>query len=288
MTKLAERLLVFAIGVPLSVGIVVFLPHKAHLAANITVILLSGLGAVEFAGLLKKKNNRLNAVEAALLGAAAPLAATVTVSFAVDEKITGVIFIAAAFWLLSSRVFSSEDNLKDALNRAAAGFAVMLYPGAFMSWIIRMGNLPQAAMVILVFLLMVVANDSAAWAAGVLFGKGNRGVVPASPNKSVAGFIGGFICATMIGLGAVIFLPEAFLPPAIAPPMAGAALGFIVAAAATLGDLGESALKRSSNPKDAGGILPGRGGVLDSSDSFCLAAPVYYTFYRVFFSSLAG
>jgi phosphatidate cytidylyltransferase len=283
MTKLAERLLVFAVGLPLSAGIVVLLPHKAHLAANITVILLSGLGAVEFAGLLKKKNNPLGAVESAFLGIASPLAATVTVSFGVDEKITGIIFIAGAFWLLSSKAFSSEENLKDTVNRAAAGFAVMLYPGAFMSWIIRMGSLPRAAAVILVFLLMVVANDSAAWAAGVLLGKGNRGVVPVSPNKSIAGFIGGFACTTLIGFGTIFFLPEAFSSPVAASPLAGAALGFIAAAAATLGDLGESALKRSSNTKDSGGIIPGRGGVLDSIDSFCLAAPVYYTFYRFFF-----
>ncbi|MDR2494943.1 MAG: phosphatidate cytidylyltransferase [Spirochaetaceae bacterium] len=284
MTKLAKRLLVFIIGVPFSAGVVLLLPYKAHLAANILVILLSAFGALEFAALLKKKNNPLGAAEAAILGVAAPLAATLTVSFGADEGITGVVCASGAFWLLTSRIFSPEERVKDALNRAAAGFAVTLYPGAFMAWIIRMGSLPRASPVILVFLLMVVANDSGAWAAGVLFGRGNRGVVPVSPNKSVAGFIGGFACTMAIGLCAVIFLPEPFAPRGVAPPVAGLALGFIAALGATLGDLGESALKRSADTKDSGALIPGRGGVLDSIDSFCLAAPVYYIVYGLLFS----
>jgi phosphatidate cytidylyltransferase len=138
-------------------------------------------------------------------------------------------------------------------------------------------------MVILVFLLMVFANDSLAWAAGMLFGKGNRGIIAASPNKSIAGFIGGLIAAVLAGIGGAYFLPGAFVSRYLHPVFAGGLLGFLTGAAGSLGDLAESALKRSSGIKDSGALIPGRGGVLDSIDSVALAAPVFYVAYRVFF-----
>jgi phosphatidate cytidylyltransferase len=38
----------------------------------------------------------------------------------------------------------------------------------------------------------------------------------------------------------------------------------------------ESAIKRSADVKDSGGIIPGRGGILDSIDSWLLTAPMFY------------
>jgi phosphatidate cytidylyltransferase len=138
-------------------------------------------------------------------------------------------------------------------------------------------------MIILMFLLMVIANDSAAWAMGMLFGKNNRGIIPVSPNKSVAGFIGGFAASILVGIGAAHFAPETFAPR-LGEPLSGIILGFVSALAGTLGDLGESAMKRSANIKDSGTVIPGRGGVLDTVDSIALAAPVYYGLYRLLFT----
>ncbi|MDR3171070.1 MAG: phosphatidate cytidylyltransferase [Treponema sp.] len=283
MSKLIPRLVIFIIGLPLIFFIVAVLPQKHQLAANLTIIILSALGAVEFAELLKKKNNAISSVEAAILGALSPIAMTLSVSFGLNGEVILAAFIIGASWVLLSWVFVKQDKFQDITGRAAAGFAVMLYPGLFMMWIIRMALLEHSKWIILLFLLMVIANDSMAWAAGMLFGKGNRGIIPASPNKSVAGFIGGLVAAMLVGVGAVLLLPEVFHSRRLPSIGAGIIQGCISGITASLGDLGESAMKRSSNVKDSGSIIPGRGGVLDTIDSISLAAPVYYAIYWLLF-----
>jgi phosphatidate cytidylyltransferase len=99
----------------------------------------------------------------------------------------------------------------------------------------------------------------------------------------VAGFIGGFVASILVGVGATYFAPETFRSR-LEGPFAGIILGFVSGLAATLGDLGESAIKRSANVKDSGTVIPGRGGALDTIDSIALAAPVYYGLYRLLFT----
>jgi phosphatidate cytidylyltransferase len=159
----------------------------------------------------------------------------------------------------------------------------MIYPGLFMEWIIKMGAWQKANIFILTFLLIVFANDSLAWTAGMLFGKGNRGIVSVSPNKSIAGFIGGLAASALIGMGAALFFPEVFAPRRFPALPSGIILGLMSGIAGSLGDLGESAMKRSSGVKDSGFLIPGRGGVLDSIDSLALAAPVFYVICRFLF-----
>jgi phosphatidate cytidylyltransferase len=102
----------------------------------------------------------------------------------------------------------------------------------------------------------------------------------------VAGFIGGAAASILVGIGAVLLLPDVFIPQRSPPLAAGILLGLLSGLAGTLGDLGETALKRSSHCKDSGAIIPGRGGVLDSIDSIALAAPVFYYACRFLFIQL--
>jgi phosphatidate cytidylyltransferase len=284
MKKIIQRLLIFFTGLPLIVFIVVFLPQHNHLVINIIVIVFSSLGAVEFANILKKKGLALPVAEAAILGLISPAAMTIEVSFNLSGQVMTAAFIIGACWLLVSRIFVSAEKLKDYTIRTAAGFSVMIYPGLFMVWIVRMSLLPCSDMVILIFLLLAFANDSVAWVAGILFGKGNRGIIAASPNKSIAGFAGGLIISVFVGIAGALFIPGAFISHTLPPAFSGALLGFLTGAAGSLGDLAESALKRSSDVKDSGSIIPGRGGVLDSIDSLALAAPVFYVAYCILFS----
>ncbi|MDR1443617.1 MAG: phosphatidate cytidylyltransferase [Treponema sp.] len=284
MKKIIPRLLIFIIGLPLIAGIVLFLPYRSHLAMNITVILFTALGALEFAAILGKQGIAIHPAEALILGILGPLSLTINSSFGVEIPILPLVYILGAFWLLVSRVFGSTEKLTAYTVRTAAGFSVMIYPGLFMAWIVRMTMFPGAGRVILAFLLMVFANDSAAWAAGMLFGRNSRGIISASPNKSIQGFAGGIIASILVGAGADIFLGDVFAANRLPRITAGILTGFCTAVAASLGDLAESALKRSSGIKDSGNLIPGRGGVLDTIDSISLAAPVFYLLYQIFYT----
>jgi phosphatidate cytidylyltransferase len=283
MNTILQRILVFTLGLPLVVCIVIFMPWKNHLAMNILVILVSGGGAMEFNQILRKKNLLLSAPEAMILGALGPVAMTASINFRIDAHLVPALVITGAAWLLVSRVLAPADRLERYTGRIAAGFSVMIYPGFFMIWLVRMTIFPRAGMVILIFLLTVLINDALAWAVGMLFGQGNQGIVPASPNKSIAGFVGGLAASTGAGIAGVLFMPGAFVPDYLPALPSGAILGFLAGLAACLGDLCESCLKRSSCIKDSGFIMPGRGGILDSIDSIALAAPVFYAVYRILF-----
>jgi phosphatidate cytidylyltransferase len=281
--KIIERLIVFCIGLPALISLVVCLPQNNHLCLNLAGIVFSVLGAVELRNILTHKNLIISVPEAVILGAISPAAWTVVVSFGVAGNIVPGAFILGALWLMVSGVFTSKKKIDSYISRMAAGFAVMIYPGLFMAWVIQMAVLREAATVILVFFLLVLLNDAAAWLVGSLFGKNNKGIVAVSPNKSIAGFAGGLAASTLIAIGVGAFFPGPFASKLMQPIPACAILGLFTGAAAILGDLCESAIKRSAGVKDSGTLILGRGGALDTMDSLALAAPIFYLLYQVLF-----
>lgn len=114
------------------------------------------------------------------------------------------------------------------------------------------------------------ASDTFAYFVGSAVGS-HKLASSISPSKTVEGFLGSIIgtILTAIIVGTIIFgLPLVKM----------AVAGFILALAATFGDLVESVLKRFAGIKDSGFFLPGHGGVLDRFDSILFTAPVFYYF----------
>jgi len=117
------------------------------------------------------------------------------------------------------------------------------------------------------------ANDTFAYLVGITLGK-HKLLERLSPKKSIEGFVGGLLGTLAVGYVLSLFWVELSL---------FGWLGYAAVASlfGTLGDLFESALKRSAGVKDAGNLIPGHGGVLDRLDSFLFAAPITY-FYLHF------
>jgi phosphatidate cytidylyltransferase len=124
------------------------------------------------------------------------------------------------------------------------------------------------------FILLVVCSDVGGYAAGVFLGK--HPMAPTvSPKKSWEGF-GGSLTACAVA-GAIVFW--ALLD---ANPLLGVAYGLAVVGTATLGDLGESMVKRDIGIKDMGTLLPGHGGIMDRLDSLLPTAPVAWLLLSAF------
>jgi phosphatidate cytidylyltransferase len=288
MKKLVQRIIIFILGFPFIVALVMLLPHYHHIVFNILVTAFSSLGAAEFSAMLSQKKISIPKKEAAIFGALPPLAMILVVSFGASVLLIPAVFVGVVAWLLISRIFSRGEALENFIYRLAAGLATLVYPGMLLAWLVRISHWEQnTGIIILTFVFMVFSGDGLAWALGMAFGRGNQGIIPASPNKSIAGFIGGIIAPIIVGVGTALIWPGVFIPSRDSllgnPIVAGFIVGLLTGAAAILGDLGESAIKRSSGIKDSGSIIPGRGGVLDSIDSVALAAPVFYMVFRLLF-----
>ena len=116
-------------------------------------------------------------------------------------------------------------------------------------------------------LAAVAASDTAAYFVGTRCG--HHKLWPrVSPNKSSEGAVGSLVAC-------VIFCVVYGLCLGKANWFAFALLGVAINAFAQVGDLFESALKRSVNVKDSGNLLPGHGGVLDRADSVLFAMPMF-------------
>ena len=134
---------------------------------------------------------------------------------------------------------------------------------------------------LLVFLMCVVwAGDIAAFYVGRAWGR-HKLASTLSPNKTWEGALGSVAGSLLVtgGLLGLAKLFEMWNSAKLSYPedlWYWLGLAVVVNVAAQVGDLAESALKRSAGVKDSGNLLPGHGGVLDRIDALLLAAPVLW------------
>ena len=129
---------------------------------------------------------------------------------------------------------------------------------------------------LLLALLVIFANDTGAFLVGSTLGR-HRMAPSISPTKTWEGAVGGLVWA--VAAAVVLGLLFDVSPPRWQLIIIGATVGVL----SQWGDLLESKVKRVSNVKDAGSIIPGHGGVLDRLDSVVISIPaVYYLLVTVF------
>jgi len=139
------------------------------------------------------------------------------------------------------------------------------------------GNGPS----MLTFLLCAVwAGDIAALYVGRAWGR-HKLAPRLSPNKTWEGTLGSIAGSVLVtgGLLGLAHLLQMWDKVWLSYPedfWYWLVLAAVVNIAAQVGDLAESALKRSVDVKDSGSLLPGHGGVLDRVDALLLAAPVLW------------
>ncbi|HVC62498.1 MAG TPA: CDP-archaeol synthase [Acetobacteraceae bacterium] len=142
-----------------------------------------------------------------------------------------------------------------------AGVAYILLAAAGLVWL-RAD--PVVGRANLMFLLVLVwASDIGAYIAGRAVG-GPRLAPRISPGKTVAGALGGWLAAVLVGVVAAV--------PLAASPWRAAVLAGLLGVVAQAGDLLESFVKRHFGVKDSGRLIPGHGGLLDRLDALLAVA----------------
>ena len=149
---------------------------------------------------------------------------------------------------------------------AAVGAFYLGYGGVSLAYI-RTGS--HGIAWIFLLLISIWMTDTVAFFAGKAFG-GPKLWPTISPAKTISGALFG------VAGGAVGAIVWGFIAFPGFHPLGFAWLGAVISVAGQMGDLVESAYKRSAGVKDSGNILPGHGGLLDRVDSLFFSAPVLY------------
>jgi phosphatidate cytidylyltransferase len=164
-------------------------------------------------------------------------------------------------------------------DRAASDFAITVCGFVYLGWLgaylldVRTLQGDLGLWWLLLTLGSVWIADSAAFFIGTRFGR-HKLSPRLSPKKSWEGYWAGVILGTLCTAGlAMLFHNLADLQVTW---WQGALLGLVMSLVTTLGDLGESMLKRQAGVKDSSNIIPGHGGFLDRIDSWLWAAAIGY------------
>ena len=201
-------------------------------------------------------------------------------AFAGTSSQTNLLFTAGLLIVFCAELLRSEGQ------RGIEPMAVTLFGVLYVGWLsihlVFLRELPHALgqpyaegarYVLLAFFLTWVC-DTAAYGFGLWLGR-NRLMPDVSPKKSVEGSIGGLV-ATLAAAHVARFWFAPFLDGVHAT-----VLGLAVGVFAQVGDLAESLLKRVSGTKDASGLIPGHGGILDRFDSLYFTAPLVYYYLKM-------
>lgn len=270
--KSAGRDLSAAIGVGVGLGVVIVASLfivKAVFVGVVAVAVVVGLWELT-SRLQERKGIKAPLVPLALGGAAMVVAGYV-------RGVEGA-WVAMALTALAVLVWRMTEPPEGYLKDVTAGVFAAFYVPFLATFVSLMLTADDGPFRVLTFLLLTVVSDTGAYAVGWRFGR-TKLAPRISPGKTREGLLGAVGFAMVAGALCMQFLIDG------GSWWQGLLLGLAVAASATLGDLGESMIKRDLGIKDMGTLLPGHGGIMDRLDSLLPTAPVVWLLLVLFVGS---
>ncbi|MDQ0598599.1 phosphatidate cytidylyltransferase [Streptomyces canus] len=270
--KSAGRDLSAAIGVGVGLGAVIvasLFVVKAAFVGVITVAVVVGLWELT-SRLEERKGIKAPLVPLAVGGAAMVVAGYV-------RGAEGA-WVAMALTALAVLVWRMTEPPEGYLKDVTAGVFAAFYVPFLATFVAMMLTADDGAFRVMTFLVLTVVSDTGAYAVGWRFGR-HKLAPRISPGKTREGLLGAVSFAMVAGALCMHFLIDDGIW------WQGLVLGLAVAASATLGDLGESMIKRDLGIKDMGTLLPGHGGIMDRLDSLLPTAPVVWLLLVLFVGS---
>ena len=266
-TGRAGRNLPVALGVGLGLGALVlgtlYTVKPVFLGVVVVAIVV---GMWELVRALKLKQ-----LHAPFLPLAAGVCAIIVLAYTSGQEAMTVAMLLTAVAVVVWRIAEGAHGLLSDLGAALLCLVYVAFLAGFAGLMLAPADGDRR---VTAFIATVVASDVGGYAAGVLFGK-HRMAPIISPKKSWEGFAGSAIaCATCGALLVSLLLHGHWWE--------GVVFGLATVCSATLGDLGESMIKRDIGIKDMGTLLPGHGGLMDRLDSLLPTAPVAWLLLAAF------
>jgi len=255
----AGRNLPVAIGVGVGLGALVLGTLYTYKPAFLVVVIVVILGGMwELVRALRVKS-----LSAPFVPLAAGEISILALAYTSGREAMTVAMMLTA---LAVVVWRAAEGAEGMLADIGASLLALIYV-AFMAGFAALMLAPaDGSRRVTAFIATVVASDVGGYAAGVLFGK-HLMAPTVSPKKSWEGLAGSVLACAICG--AVLFVTLLH-----SGWWKGALFGLATVCTATLGDLGESMIKRDLGIKDMGHLLPGHGGLMDRLDSLLPTAPV--------------
>lgn len=197
-------------------------------------------------------------------------------------SMSDLIFLPTIFVLILWLVLLFSKDREEAVSKLINSSAIILMLTVPLSFLVLIymegeGHNNEGRMALLFMVLVTKAGDTGAYVVGMLSNiilkNGNHKMVPSvSPKKSWEGFFGGLISSILLS-----FLMYKFMynDDALFKPLFP---GIILFFGGFIGDLTESAFKRTCGVKDSGAIIPGMGGFFDVLDSLIFNAPLFFLY----------
>ena len=192
---------------------------------------------------------------------------------------TELVFGILALVLLVVCAF--RPPVENVMGDAAVSIFCLFYVGFTLTTVLALREEANGPSLVLFLLCVVWAGDIAALYVGRAWGR-HRMTPSLSPKKTWEGALGS-VAGSLLATGALLGLSALFemwdstlLSFRDEEVWYWLVMAVVVNMAAQVGDLAESALKRSVGVKDSGDLLPGHGGILDRIDALLLAAPVLW------------
>jgi phosphatidate cytidylyltransferase len=257
MTSFWSRILIAAVGLPAVLGLVWLGGWWLWVLA-----IVAGLVALhEFYGMARELRPLVLAGYAGL------------VLVLLGAQLSGTTWMLAGFLATLALAFllKGVSETRQSLTVAVATTVVgVAWVGFGLAYVLLLRDVPEhGRLAIFTVLLAVFAADTLAFFTGRLVGRHKMAPVM-SPGKTWEGFIASTVAAVLVSFFALYHQDFLSIWESLV-------LGVVIAVAAPVGDLFESAVKRDFGVKDSGRLLAGHGGVLDRLDAplFAVVAAFY-------------
>lgn len=229
------------------------------------------LGIFELTRALRTAGRRIDLVPQVAAGVVLVLAGYFAPAWLTWVTLLFAVALVVVWRLLAQMIAKDGRTYGDVLTDAVVGGFVQIYVPFLAGLALMLLRQEGGQWWVLGFIAVAVASDTGAYAAGIAIGK--HPMAPRiSPKKTWEGFGGAVIAAGAAGVLLALFLLEM-------PWWAGLIFGIAILLSATLGDLGESLIKRDIGIKDMSSWLPGHGGLLDRLDSILPSTVPALTLY---------